>query len=207
MAIQKLDKEIFLVCYLLFMAAILLLPVFCNVYSLLRYKMSFSKYSKQIIDSFLEKKKIIYIAKYNAIRSIFLFFLLFILIITTKYIIYSGDKYNQYYLLLISVVFIFIHIAWIVIYISYLYDACYMTNTSMLIRGIDTWSTFKIVQLHDIKKYRTDNFYTLERFYISGRQHLTIITKCNKAFHLKHLDNREQLIDALKYFTNSIEET
>ena len=207
MAIKELDKEVFLLCYLLFMAAILLLPVFHNVYSLLRHKMSFSKYSKIIIDSFLEKNNNVYIAKYSVYRGIFLFICLPFFMMLTADFIYSGDKYNKYYLLFISVIFIIVNIGLIVIYISYLYDTCYMTNTAMLIRGIDTCCSFKVIQFHNIEKYRTDNFYTLDKIYISGRQNLTIITKCNKAFHLKYLDNREQLIGVLKSFTNSIEET
>ena len=206
MAIEESEKNVFFVCYLLFMVAILLLPVARNVYYIIKYKMSFSKYSKRIVDSFLENNTCIYAAKYNALRSILLFFLLIVLVTFTPPIIYLGGEYNQYYLLLVIAVFILAHIAWIYIYVSRLYDACYMTNTSMLIRGVETACSFKTTQLHDIERYRTDNFYTQDRFYMTGKMHLTIITKYNKVFYLKYLDNREELIDALKSFTNSFEE-
>ena len=208
MAIKELDKDVFGVCYLLFMVAVLLLPVTRNVYSIMRYKMSFSKYSKKIVDSFLEKNTCIYVAKYNGLRCIFLFVFLFFLVPCTISFIYSDNNYTQYYFLSLAAVFIIVHMGWIVIYISYLYDTCYITNALMLIRGVDTACSFKIIQLHDIEKYRTDNSYTLDRFFYltSVIQNLTIITKCNKAFSLHYLGNREELIDALKSFTNSIEE-
>ena len=207
MAIKELDKDVFWVCYILFMVAILLLPVARNVYCVIKYKMSFSKYNRKIIDSFLENNKCVYVAKYHGYRSIILFFMFFILVLLTPPAIYSGDKYNQYYFLLLVAVFILGHIAWIYHYILYLYDACYMTNTSMLIRGPGTAGSFKIIQLHDIERYRTDNFDTLDRLYLCGRMNLTIITKCHKVFILSYLENREQLIGALKSFKNSIEET
>ena len=77
----------------------------------------------------------------------------------------------------------------------------------MLIRGIDTAGSFKIIQLHDIERYKTDKYYTLDRFYLDAKQNIMIITKYNKVFYLKYLDNREELIDVLNSFTNSIEET
>ena len=207
MAIRELAKGALWVSYILFLVTIVLLPVARNVYCTIKHKMNFSKYSKKIIDSFIENNTCIYAAKYHVCRSIFLFFLLFVLVIITPYLISSGDKYGQYHFLLFVVVFIFLHIAWIYHYVSYLYDACYMTNISMLIRGVETAGSFKIIQLHDIEKYRTDSFYTLDRFYLCAKQHLTIIAKYNKVFSLQYLGNREELIDVLKSFTNSFEET
>ena len=207
MAIRELAKEVLWVSYILFMVTIVLLPVARNVYCIIKHKMSFSKYSKKIIDSFIEGDACIYAAKYHGYRGLLLFFGLVMLVILTPYLISSGDKYGQYHFLLFAAVFIFLHIACILHYVSYLYDACYMTNTSMLIRGEGTAGSFKIIQLQDIEKYRTDNYYIVDRFYLSAKQHLTIITKYNKSFNLKYLDNREELIDALKSFTNSTEET
>ena len=207
MAIRELAKGALWVSYILFMVSIVLIPVARNVYCIRKHKMSFSKYNKKIIDSFLENNQCIYAAKYHGYRSIFLFFSFFIFVTITPHVIYSGDEYSRYYFLLVVAVFILIHIGWIYHYILYLYDACYMTNTSMLIRGPGTAGSFKIIQLHDIEKYRTDRFDTLDRLYLCGRMNLTIITKCHKVFILSYLENREQLIDALKSFTNSFEET
>ena len=141
-------------------------------------------------------------------RCFFIFSSLYLVIIT-PYVISSGDEYNQYLFLFFAAVFIFLHIAWIYHYISYLYDACYMTKTSMLIRGFHTACSFKTIQLYDIEKYRTDNFCAPDRFFhlISVIQNLTIVTKYNKIFSLHYLGNREELIDELKSFTNSFEET
>jgi len=207
MAIRELAKEALWVSYILFIVTIVLLPVARNVYCIIKYKMNFSKHNRKIIDSFLENNTCTYAAKYHSYRNILLFFMLIILVITTPYLISSGDKRNHYYFLLCAVVFIFLHIAWVYHYISYLYDACYMTSTSMLIRGVETAGSFKIIQLHDIERYRTDNYYTLDRLYLCAKQHITIVTKHNKIFSLHYLGNREELIDALKSFTNSFEET
>ena len=77
----------------------------------------------------------------------------------------------------------------------------------MLIRGVETAGSFKTIQLHDIEKYRTDNFHIQDRIYLCANQNITIIAKHDKIFNLKYLDNREELIDMLKSFTNSFEET
>ena len=77
----------------------------------------------------------------------------------------------------------------------------------MLIRAFQTSWSFKIVQLNDIERYRTDNFYIVDRLYLSAKQHLMLITKDDNFFNLKYLENRDELIDVLKSFTNSFEET
>lgn len=207
MAIKEFeDQVIFLVCYLLFILIILLLPVARNCYCIRKHKMSFSEYSKKIVDSFLKNNTCIYVAKFHGYRNILLFFMLFGIVVFTPPFVYTGDKYNQYYFLFLAAVLILLHIAWIYAYISFLYNACYITNTSMLIRCIDTTCSFKTIQLHDIGRYRTDDFYTTDRFYLGAKQHIVIITKYNKVFYLRYLANREELIDVLKSFTDSFEE-
>jgi len=208
MAIRELAKEALWVSYILFLVTIVLIPVARNVYCIIKYKMSFSKYSRKIIDSFLEKNTCIYATKFQDYRGVFLFFASLYLVIITPYVISSRDEYNQYLFLFFAAVFIFLHISWIYHFISYLYDACYMTNTSMLIRGFHTACSFKIIQAHDIERYRIDNFYAPDKFFhlINVIQNLTIVTKYSKIFSLHYLGNREELIDALKSFTNSFEE-
>gem|GEM_PF-4591095 len=124
----------------------------------------------------------------------------------TKWIIDPQNKHNQYDLLLFGIVFIVVHVAWIDHYISCCYQACYMTDTSMLIRCYQTSWAFKVIQLQDIEKYRADNFYAPDRLNLSKGKHLMIITKHGELFYLSYLLNREELIDALKSFTNSFEE-
>ena len=207
MAIRELAKDALWVSYILFMVSIVLIPVARNVYCIIKHKTSFSKYSRKIIDSFLENNTCIYAAKYRGHKNIHLVFLLIFLAMITPYLISSGDKYGLYRFLFSVVVFIFLHIAWIYLYILCLYDACYMTNTSMLIRGIETAGSFKIIQLHDIERHIKVGQDIGGGFFLSPKQDIFIITKGNKAFGITDLDNREELIDALKSFTNSIEET
>ena len=207
MASIELDRSVFWVCYMLFMVSVLLLPVARNVYYQVKHRMSFSQYRKKIVDSFLESNTCVYVAKYHGYRVILLFFMFFFLVLFTPPLVYSGNEYNQYYYLLLVAVFILIHIAWIHHYIAYLYDACYMTATSMLIRGPGTAGAFKIIPLHDIERYMTDDSTVLDRFYLREKMCLTIITKDRKVFILNYLENREQLLDALQSFTDSREET
>jgi hypothetical protein len=207
MAIRELAKEALWVSYILFLVTIVLIPVARNVYCIIKYKMSFSKYNKKIIDSFLEKNTCIYAAKYYGYKNVLLVSMLIVLVIVTPYLISSGDERNLYYFLLSVVVFIFLHIAWIFNYVSCLYDACYMTNTSMLIRGVETTGSFKTIQLHDIEIYIKTDPSIMDKLFLNPKQDITIITKYNKVFNITDLDNREELIDALKSYTNSIEET
>ena len=208
MAIKEFEHQVvFLVCYLLFMLAILLIPVARNCYCGRIHNMRFSQYSQKIVDSFLENNTCVYVAKFHGYRNVLLFFMLFILVVFTPPFVYSGDKYSQYYFLLLAAVWILLHIAWISHYASFLYDACYITHTSMLIRVFHTSWSFKIVKLHDIERYRTDNFYTADRLYFGAKQHILIIIKEDKAFNFRYLANRDELIHVLKSFTNSFEET
>jgi hypothetical protein len=112
-----------------------------------------------------------------------------------------GDKYSNLYLLLVIISVILVHIGSIFTHIEYLYSAFFMTNTFMLIRGFGAGNVFKKVPLHDVVAYMPYNTH------FGSNQKLKIVTKDGKIFTLTNLDNREELIDVLKSFTNSVEKT
>ena len=198
MAIKELNTGLFWACYLLFIVAILLIPVARNLYYVRKYKISFSAHSRQTINSFCNNV-CIYVVKYQDIRGILLVVGTPLCIVMTAAIITIGGKYSTPYLLLMIISNILVHIGFISMYIGHLYDACYMTNTSMLIRGFGAEKAFKKVPLQDVVAYMIYNTH------FGGNQELKIFTKDGQRFTLTHLANREEMIDVLKTFTDSTE--
>ena len=134
MAIQKLDNGIFWVCYIFFLVALLLIPVYRNSYYNRKYKMSFSEHDRQIIDSFCNNK-CIYVAEFSDFGSILGVASLPTCLFMTVSVIKMADTYSIFFLWVCIVTLIIIHISCIEFYIEFLYSKFFMTNTSILIRG------------------------------------------------------------------------
>ena len=188
---------IFWICYFLFIVAILLIPVYRNLYYIRKYKMSLSEHSRQIIDSFCENNTCIYVAEFCVFRSILLAAAIPLCIIMTAACIDNKD--SKYYLLFYIVINVILHAGCISLYMDCLYEKFLMTNTFILNMSFGSRYVFEKIPLHDVAVHMP---------YASGfgHEHLKIITKDWKILHLMDLKNREQLIDALKKFTNSTEE-
>ena len=200
MVIKVLDTGIFWMCYILFIVAILLIPVARHFYYINKYKISFSEHSRKIIDSFCNNE-CIYVAKYQDIRGILFVGSMPLCIFMTWAAIDIGNNYSKSYLLFWIISTILVHIGSIHAHIEYLYAAFFMTKTSMLLRGCGDGNVFKTVPLQDVVSYMAYNTH------FGTNQELRIITKDGKLFNLSHLDNRDELLDALRTFTNGIEET
>ena len=200
MAIKELDNGIFWMCYIFFIVAILFIPVYRNLYYIRKYKMSFSEHKRQTIGSFLENNTCIYVAEYSDFGGVMLVISMPLCIFMTVSVIKMGDTYSNSFLLLCIFVLIILHISCIDSYMEYLYSVFLMTNTSILIRGFCVGNVFKEVPLHDVVAYRPHSTG------LGMSPNLDIMTKDGKLFQLRHLKNREQLIDVLKKFTNSTEE-
>ena len=191
---------IFWVCYLLFIVAILFIPVARHFYYIKKYKVSFSEHNRQIIDSFCNNE-CIYIAKFQDIRCILFVGSMPLCVFMTWAVTDIEKNYSTPYLVFWIIATILVHIGSILAHIEYLYAAFFMTKTSMLLRGCGAGNVFKTVPLQDVVSYNAYNTH------FGTNKELKIDTKDGKVFNLSHLDNREELIDVLKSFTNSVEET
>ena len=193
-------KELFWLCYLLVMAAIVLLPVFRNVYSLLRYKMTFPKHDKHIIAAFCKNSTCVYVSKFGVIIYISVAILLPVCIFLIHSILFP--VYKKHDIILYIVAFI-LHVSVIMTYINCLYEKHVITNTALLIRSINTKCIFVTVQLNDILQYKPFSYIDFPFYFIDGDKSLSITTKDNKKFILVDIKNRDEFVATLKMFTDS----
>ena len=87
-------KKLFYVCYIIFMASILLIPVFRNIYSLLKYKMCFAKHDKQNIESFCENSTFVYESTFRLLLYLSPAILILAAIFIIHSILFTTYKHN-----------------------------------------------------------------------------------------------------------------
>ena len=184
------------------MAVIVLLPVLRNVYSLIKYKMSFSAHDKQIIEAFCENASCVYVSKLRIVLYIAAAFFMPTCIFYMHYFLFFG---NKKYVILSCIVNIILHILAILAYAKCLYAKFVITNTAMLIRSVSTKFLFVIVQLNDIMQYKQFSYLDSPFWFVDGDKSLAITTKDNRRFILLDIKNRDEFISALKMFTGSVE--
>ena len=159
--------------------------------------MNFSEYNKKIIDSFCNGN-CIYVAEFNDVRSIIRVMSLPLCIFLTFSVLNADESYGTFYMSVAVISLLLVHFGSISYNLECMFSACFMTNTSMLIRGYCTKREFKIIQLQDIESYLpTQSGYGVNN-------DLEITTKNGEVFYLDKLKNREQLIGVLKSFTSAI---
>lgn len=190
------SKQLFWVCYLLLMTAIVLLPVIRNIYSHIKYNMSFAEHDKYIIDKFCENDTCRYMSKPMFFVRITAVFCMPASIIFVYYATFIGHHiFGMHMLLLLIAITFILNISTVYVYMALLYERCVMTSTSMLIRSRETKYKFYTILLNDIAEYQSWRLlYGMEKVYL--------ITKDKRRFSLLIIDNNEEMIAVLKKFSD-----
>ena len=191
MKLEELDNQIFWLCYVLFLVAVLCIPLYRNLYSTIKYKISAKEGDRRIIDSFCENNKCICASTHSIAVVIMLILSIPVCILCTKGTLVSSAMHGTHRVLINVIVTLFLHIIYIRMYVNYIYSMCFVAQYNILIRCGSTKYLFNTIKINDVLKYAPFNSGIL------GWSHLQIAVKNNRLLILTWLGNRKELIAAL----------